>query len=544
MSEMTAEELIMRLGHLKGRRVNFDTQWQEVKDLTWPDAPDFITERSPGEKTNLEIYDMTTALALEQGAAALETFLTPRTQRWHKLRSTNEELNKLDAVKTFFEKATDVLFQFRNSPRARFASQMHEGWKSSLAYGNNCIQVIDVPSGGTGYRYTHIGATWIDVDPDGVVDTIFHEYKLTAKAAVQRWKDDAPKCAHDALKSSPYSEHTYLHAVMPNPDYEPGRASQKQMAFRAYEVSCDDKKILEEGGYHELPYMWSRYTVNPAEVYGRGPAMLILPDIKTLQAMERVFLRSGQKVADPPLLVANDGVLGRGNKRINTAANRLIMGGLSPTGQALIAPLQTGARLDVTMEMANGRRELIRKAFFLDVFEILVMDRVEMTATEALQRAREKGQLIAPIIGRQQSEMLGPMIERELKIAQRQGKLPPLPPELQEAEGEYEIEYESDATRMQKAEEVAAFPKTFEAIGPLIQVNPSLLEVFNAPDAIRRVFEISGGSTQLLRSAKEYEEIQEQAAKAQQEAAAMEQAPGAAKALRDVASASREVRAA
>lgn len=541
---MTAEELIMRLGHLKGRRVNFDTQWQEVKDLTWPDAPDFITERSPGEKTNLEIYDMTTALALEQGAAALETFLTPRTQRWHKLRSTNEELNKLDAVKTFFEKATDVLFQFRNSPRARFASQMHEGWKSSLAYGNNCIQVIDVPSGGTGYRYTHIGATWIDVDPDGVVDTIFHEYKLTAKAAVQRWKDDAPKCAHDALKSSPYSEHTYLHAVMPNPDYEPGRASQKQMAFRAYEVSCDDKKILEEGGYHELPYMWSRYTVNPAEVYGRGPAMLILPDIKTLQAMERVFLRSGQKVADPPLLVANDGVLGRGNKRINTAANRLIMGGLSPTGQALIAPLQTGARLDVTMEMANGRRELIRKAFFLDVFEILVMDRVEMTATEALQRAREKGQLIAPIIGRQQSEMLGPMIERELKIAQRQGKLPPLPPELQEAEGEYEIEYESDATRMQKAEEVAAFPKTFEAIGPLIQVNPSLLEVFNAPDAIRRVFEISGGSTQLLRSAKEYEEIQEQAAKAQQEAAAMEQAPGAAKALRDVASASREVRAA
>ncbi len=57
--------------------------------------------------------------------------------------------------------------------------------------------------------------------------------------------------------------------------------------------------------------MWSRYTLNPSEINGRGPAMLVLPDIQTLQEMEKVFMRSGHKVADPPILAADDGV-GRG----------------------------------------------------------------------------------------------------------------------------------------------------------------------------------------------------------------------------------------
>ena len=39
-----------------------------------------------------------------------------------------------------------------------------------------------------------------------------------------------------------------------------------------------------------------------------------------------------------------------------------------------------------------------------------------MTATEVLERAREKGALLAPTMGRQQSEALGPMIEREIDI--------------------------------------------------------------------------------------------------------------------------------
>jgi len=533
--DISAEELIGRLGSLKARRVNFDDQWQEVKDLVWPDSADFTQQRSPGEKTNTEIFDMTTAIALEQGAAAMETFLTPRTQRWHRLVPSNPNLRDDPQVKGWFEAASDVLFQFRNAPRSKFSSQMHEGWKALLAFGNNCVFVKELPTGGTAYRYTHIGSTWMDTDADDTVDTIFYEYRLTAKAACSRWKDKAPKCAKNALKATPFAEHTYLHAVVPNPDHNPERATPD--AFHAYEISVDDRVILEEGGYHEMPYMWSRYTVNPAEVYGRGPAMLVLPDIKTLQQMERVFLRSGQKVADPPLLAPNDGSIGRGNKRIQLGAGKITYGGVDAQGRPLLVPLHTGARLDINLEMANQRRQTIRSAFFLDFFEILVQDRVEMTATEVLERAREKGQLLSPIVGRQQTEMLGPMIEREIKIAQRQGKLPPLPPVLVEAKGEYDIEYESDATRMQKSTEVSALARALDAVAPFLEANPSLMGVWKQDAVIRHAYETMGGPSRLVTTSQEYEEVQAAQAQAEQEAAMVEAVPQVAKGMRDLSAA-------
>lgn len=540
---MSGEECVSRLAQMRTRRTNFDNQWQQVKNIIWPDGADFTTHRSPGEKTNVEILDASATIDLEQAAALHESFTTPRTQRWHRLVPTNPELRKSARVKEWFEKATDVLFQFRNSPRSRFSNQTHEDWKSILAYGNGNLMVQELPTGGTAYRHTTVAASWIDTDADGIVDTVFYEYKLSAKAAVGRWKDQAPPSAHACLGTNPFTEHTYLHAVYPNPDYDPTSRRPEHMQFRAAEISVVDRRVLEEGGYHELPYMWSRYTVNPAETYGRGPGMLMLPDLLTLQEMERVFLRSGQKVADPPLLVADDGVLGRGNKRVRLIPGGMTMGGLSPAGVPLVQPLQTGARLDVTMEMAERRRKLIRRAFSIDVLEILIEDRTPMTATEFLGRAREKATLVAPIIGRYQSERLGPMITRELGIAVRQNKLPQMPEELIEAEGEYEIEYESDATRMQKAAEIEAYPRTFESLMPLFQADPGLLSIFKSYESVVRVFEAYGGSSQVIESEQGWKKIQAAQNQAAMEAQAMEQAPGAAKALRDVSAAGKDMAA-
>lgn len=536
--EMTGEQLVHQLASMKSRRANFDTQFQEVKDLLWPDGGDFTYQRSPGEKTNLEILDAHAVLYLEMGASVFETLLTPRTQRWHRLVADKPELMKIGRVKDWFEDATDQLFTFRNAHRARFASQIHEHWKSILAYGNANLFVRDLPTGGTSYRSTHIGQSWIDVDYDGVIDTIFYEYPLTARAACQRWKDKAPECAKNALSVDPATEHMYLHAVLPNPNYDAMKALPEHMAFVAYEVSLQDKRILERGGYHENPYMWSRYTVNSSEIYGRGAGMLVLPDIKTLQQMERTMLRTGQKVADPPLLAVDDGVLGRGDRKIRLGAGRITPGGLSPDGRPLIVPLNMPGRLDITYEMIQGRRDLIRRAFHVDFYELLVQDRVEMTATEVLQRSNEKGQLLAPVVGRQQSELLGPLIDREIKIAQRQRRLPPLPPELIEAQGEYKVEYESDATRMQKSAEVAAFSQTFANLLPFFEANPSALEVFKIDDAIRHVFEITGGRTSLTHTEDELKRMRQAQAEAEEERAALEALPGAAKGVRDLAEAS------
>ena len=106
---MDPKELLLRLSKLKARRQNFDTLFQQVKDVVWPNSADFIVERTPGDKTNRKIFDMTAALALETFASAMESFLVPRHLRWHGLNASDEKVNKDPEVREFLEKTTKFL---------------------------------------------------------------------------------------------------------------------------------------------------------------------------------------------------------------------------------------------------------------------------------------------------------------------------------------------------------------------------------------------------------------------------------------------------
>jgi replicative superfamily II helicase len=92
---------------------------------------------------------------------------------------------------------------------------------------------------------------------------------------------------------------------------------------------------------------------------------------------------------------------------------------VSKEGRELIKPLPAGSMIanDKLMEM---ERVIIHDAFLISLFQILV-DTPTMTATEVLERAREKGMLLAPTAGRLQAEWLGPMIEREITCSRARG---------------------------------------------------------------------------------------------------------------------------
>ena len=55
------------------------------------------------------MFDSTAALGLERFAAAMESMLTPRNQKWHRLQASNPILNKDRETKLWFEEATNIL---------------------------------------------------------------------------------------------------------------------------------------------------------------------------------------------------------------------------------------------------------------------------------------------------------------------------------------------------------------------------------------------------------------------------------------------------
>ena len=528
----SAQELIRQFSQLKSQRSNWESHWQEVKDRVWPHSADFNTRRSSGTKRTEEMLDASAALALEKFAAALESLLTPRQQQWHKLQAMDEELADDPQVKAWLELATKWLFRVRAAPGAGYYAHAHEGYKSLGAYGNTCM-FVEAHSGG-GLRYSHvpIAKAYVALNQFGAIDTIFKCYRMTAKQAFQTWGERAPEKARQTLASNPWQELEYLHVVRPNGWRDPQAIGPRGMAWESVHLCLDSQEIIDIGGYAQLPYLFSRYTVNPDESYGRGPAMLVLSNIKILQEQQKTFLRAGHKLVDPPLLVHDEGVLGTGGKVIRLTPGGVNYGGVNAAGRPLIQALQTGGRLDLTFEMMERERETINEAFLVTLFQILVQN-PQMTATEALIRAQEKGQLLAPAVGRQQSELLGPQIHRELWLGLNSGELPPPPEELTS----YEVEYESPATQYQKAATLVAIQRTVEVAAPGLQADPGLMQKFKWDKIIDEAASAQGVPLELIRTEEEYAEARAayDQAQAAQQAIAMGQ--GVAAGVKDMAAA-------
>jgi hypothetical protein len=302
------------------------------------------------------------------------------------------------------------------------------------------------------------------------------------------------------------------------------------MKYISYYICLTSRMIMSEGGYNTFPYAVSRYVTAPKEIYGRSPAMTVLPDIKMINEMSKTVIRAAHKIVDPPLLLQEDGVL----QAFNTRPGALNYGGVDDQGRQVVQALQSNARVDIGMDMMEQRRKVINDAFLITLFQILV-DAPAMTATEAMLRAQEKGALLAPTMGRQQSEMLGPLIERELDILARSGILPPMPEALAERGGDVEIQYVSPLNRSQRAEEGVAILRTLEAIAPIAQLDPSVMMRFNPDAIVKELAEINGVPAKILRSDEEIAEMRQQQAQQAEAQALLQAAPVAANSAKTLA---------
>ena len=527
-----ADDIIREFQQMESDRGVWEEHWREIAERVLPRQNWFnASEKTPGEKRTEKIFDATAGLALERFAAAMESMLTPRTMRWHKLTTSDSALDDNTQVQAYLDQVTEILFQVRYNPKANFASQAHENYMSLGAFGTGAIFIDDIPGTGIRYKAINLSEIFIAENHAGVVDKVVRKFPLTARQAAQKWGyDRMPEKIKTALEKHPEREFYFLHCVKPNEEKVFGRKDYRGMDWISYYICYESRMVMSEGGYTTFPYAVSRYVTAPKEIYGRSPAMTILPDIKMINEMSKTVLRAAHKIVDPPLLLQEDGVL----QAFNTRPGALNFGGVDEQGRQVVQPLQTGARVDIGMDMMEQRRKVINDAFLITLFQILV-ESPNMTATEAMLRAQEKGALLAPTMGRQQSEMLGPMIEREIDILARAGVLPPMPEALMDRGGDVEIEYVSPLNRAQRAEEGVAILRTLEAVTPLAQIDPSVMMIFKPDEIARELSEINGVPAKILRSQDEIEMMKMQQQQQAEAQALLQAAPIAANSAKTLA---------
>ncbi len=527
------EKVIKRFNELEGQRGTWENQWEIIAERVLPryahtmQSPDSGLTR--GEDRTQNMLDATPALALERFAAAMESMLTPRNQKWHRLVPSEPELARVRDVALWFEGATNELFRRRYSPQANFAGQQHEVYMGLGAFGTSIMFVDSHDKGGLRYQAIDLRELLFENNHQGIVDTTYRKYSLTARQMKQRvdngrWEKGLPDSIEKAAKDAPDRKFEIIHCIRPREEVETNKQDFRGRPFVSYYVSVTNEHLLSEGGFDTFPYMVSRYVTGPGELYGRSPAMLALPAIKVLNEQKKTMLTQGHRAVAPVLLSHDDGIL----DTFSMKPGAMNPGGVSAEGRALVHALPVG-NLAAGQELMDMEKAVINDAFLVTLFQILV-DTPTMTATEALIRAREKGALLSPTMGRQQSEGQGPMIVREVDLLLKQGMLPPMPPELVEAQGGFEIEYDSPLSRSQRAEEAEGFLRTMETA--INQANatgdPSVMDYFNNDVIYPALADINAMPPSWLNDVGVVADIREGRAQQQQTQQIIEAAPAAA----------------
>jgi len=531
MDKFSVDQIKKKVEGLKSERSVWESHWQEVAERCFPAQSQTFQMgqnlRSPGEKRTELIFDSTAARGLTKFSAIADSLITPRNSTWHKLYASNPDLNKDRETKIWFEELNRLLFKYRYAPKANFASQNQQVYMSLGAFGTGSM-FIDSLSAEPGLRYRalHLGECFFDENHQGVVDTVVRYFSLNARQAVQKFGEaNVTTQIREAYKNGRYDrKFFFIHCVKPREDVDYDRVDFKGMPNASYYVAVEGESVLKEEGYSTFPYAISRYTQAPGEVYGRSPAMDALPAIKTLNEQKKTMLKQGHRAVDPVLLVHDDGII----DSFSMKPGALNAGGVSAEGRALVSALPVG-NVNVGRDMMMDERADINDAFLVNLFQILT-ETPQMTATEVMERTREKGILLAPTFGRLQSEYLGPMIEREVDLLMSQGLLPPMPPALIEAKGEYSVEYDSPLSRAQRAEEAAGGMRAIETAISIANTtqNPDVLDTFDFDIIIPEIAEIQGVPARWMKAKEAIEESRAQRAEMAQAQAQMQAAPGVA----------------
>lgn len=480
---------------LLSRKTNWSSLWQDASDYILPRRGSMLGDRTPGERRGTLRYDATAEEANDMLSAALASMLTNPATIWFNLWVSERKIREMEDVKLFLEEAGRICLEEMN--QSNFEPVTHELYLDCPAFGTAIMFVGEgMPNERPLYfESMHLGDCAIGENKYGRVDTLFRTFKWSSEKIFAEWGEACPEVIKKEAMESPDNEHTILHAVYPRKQKTPGK---NNMPFASCWVLWgDEKKILEEGGFNEFPYIAVRWSKNSGESYGRGPGQKAMPEIKTLNQMVRTVLRAGQKAVDPPLFLPNESMA----TRIITSPSGISYYNPGADSEKIWSPPVGDTRLG--LEMEEQRRDAIRRKFYNHVLDL--KESPEMTATEVIARIRQQQRTMGPVLGRWKSDFLVPLIDRVFMILLRAGKLPPIPDAL--INQEIMAQYQSPIAKAQRLAEVEAGQQAVTYAAGLSEYDPAALDPYNLPVIAEESGEMLGVPQHWIRSKSDQKKI-------------------------------------
>lgn len=357
-------------------------RWDNALRYTMPTEDDDVAT----------LFDATAADAVDNLAASMYSLLTPPESLWISLIPESED--SPDA-------ATAAMALRANLNDSNFYTTIHQCYLDLVILGTACLFMAENPIGAdSAFSFTAIPMKDIAILPNAV----FHTASMPAREVMEKYPSWTPPAElRDAIKKDPDMPLKLVQSLV-------GKD------FTAWlDVGGDiENNIVSKGTFETNPYLIFRWSVASGDLYGRGPVLRALPDIKTANKVVELVLKNATIAVSGIWQADDDGVINLSN--INLTPGAIIPKAVGSSG---LTPLSSGADFDVSQIILKDLRERIRHALLADRLGLL--SEKEMTATEIMARNADMMRILGATYGRLLHEFIRPLCERGLQILSRRG---------------------------------------------------------------------------------------------------------------------------
>lgn len=457
-----------RLDKLKAARQPHENEWREISSYLAPDCGCFTdpktnkqVKKEPFYKQNINTLP---AFYMKNLAAALVSNLTPGRLRWFNLEVENETREE----NIWLGKATERMYALFNM--ASLYEHLYNSFYESSNFNSNVIGMQYDPKLTFDFVPTTIGEFYLAEGANGIVDTCYRRFAMTAIQLWQTFGDKIPeKIKHELERDETETLYNVIHAIEPNPRYLPRWDNKLNKPFISvyYVEDIANSDFLEYKGMSYFPYLVARWDKTGNGVYGNGIGKVILGDVKSLQAYERDLAKASKKKVSPPLKASLD---------LKNAVKDVSSDGVTYTNDPNgFTPLfNVNYETREALENINRIAQRLYSQTYNDLFYALLNKDKTMSATEAGGIQQEKLTMLGSVTERLQNEFLKPLIQNGFIICLENGEFPPMPKSLEGKE--LKIKYQSLLSMAQELSDLTGVERYLQFIATAGSINPDVLK--------------------------------------------------------------------
>lgn len=412
MMRLSAEDVLKRHDKALTKKEDFRNLYEECYEFALPQRnlyDGYYEGKVGGQKKMNRVFDSTAINSTQRFANRMQSGIFPPQRKWCRLEPGPDiPEDRKEEAQAALDIYSDKLFA--SLKQSNFDIAIGE-FLLDLSVGT-AVMMVQPGDDVNPLNFIPVPQFLVSFEEgaNGQVDNVYRRMRLKGESIMRQWPDAViPEDLQKKIDQKPTEDLEFIEATV---------LDQKRGDYCYHVIHKESKAELVYRRMEESPWIVSRYAKVAGEIYGRGPLITALPDIKTLNKTLELLLKNASLAIAGVYTAADDGVLNPNTVKIIPGAIIPVARNGGPQGESLKA-LPRAGDFNVSQIIMNDLRMSIKR-ILLD--ESLPPDNMSArSATEVVERMKELSQNLGSAFGRLINETMIPLVTKILRVMDQRG---------------------------------------------------------------------------------------------------------------------------